>query len=664
MSVVTEEDLSKRPARTTPEALGETEGVFLQKTNHGGGAPIIRGLYGQQVLLLLDGVRLNNSTVRAGPNQFLNTVDPFLLEQLEVVRGPGSVLYGSDAIGGVVNAQTFWPRFSTEPQPIGLLRGQGGTADYSLQGHLRAGVSLARTAVVGALSLRDFNDLRGGERVGLQRYTGYEEGDAALKLRHRFKPGTQLYLQYQAARQSNAPRLDRSVPGDFRRFSEQYRDFLHARLEKTSGGTLQHLTVEASVHRQGDQTDRFRVSRDQLERDEVNIWTVGARVEAKTARAEGLPGSPVLLFGAEFFHDRVTSTFERSPLSGPEDFSPRPQDARYPSAPTALATGLFGLLASDASQPLSYYAGMRAQLNVTHLPEDARLNELFSSSPQPPPVFPEVTQDALGFAGEIGVRQRVLPGAWVLLNLGSGFRAPNVDDYLRMGAEGPGFLIPGRDLRSEQSFTAEVGARVERERLGAQVFYAFTTITGLIGNVPTLVDEQPRTPEGVPYLARQNREWARIQALEAALSYRVLPTLTLATHGTWTHSRQRRKDLAAEGEPTLTEPLSRTPPLNGLVRASWEPRDFLFFEGTLRWALPQEDFSAADLLDVRTCAEIPDCARTPGFAALNLRAGARFAQRFSAALTVQNLFDATYRTHGSGVDEPGRSAILSLEVSL
>jgi len=67
---------------------------------------------------------------------------------------------------------------------------------------------------------------------------------------------------------------------------------------------------------------------------------------------------------------------------------------------------------------------------------------------------------------------------------------------------------------------------------------------------------------------------------------------------------------------------------------------------------------------VRTCPEVPDCARTPGFAVFHLRAGARFAERYSAALTLQNLFDTTYRTHGSGVDEPGRSAVLSLEASL
>jgi hemoglobin/transferrin/lactoferrin receptor protein len=665
MSVVTREDLSRRPARTTPEALFESEGVFLQKTNHGGGAPIIRGLYGQHVLLLVDGVRLNNGTVRSGPNQYLNTVDPFLVEQLEVVRGPGSVLYGSDALGGVVNVRTFWPRFASEATPIGALRAQAGSADESLQGHLRAGVSLQDTAVAGALTLRDFNDVRGGDRVGVQRYTGYQEGDAALKVRQRLMPGLQLYLQYQGVRQSDAPRLDRSAPGDFRRFSDQERDFAHARLEHAGSGFLRRGTLELSMHRQSEQVDRFRVARDRMDRDSVNVWTVGLRGEGEAPALAMLPGAPVPLFGAEVFHDKATSNAGRSPLSEPElDFSPVPEDARYPGAPSSVSAGLFGLLSSDVARPFSYHAGLRAQLHRVSLPVDSRLAEAFPDASTPLPVLPATTQSSVGLAGELGVRQRVADGVSVLLNLGSGFRAPNIDDYLRLGADGPGYLVPGRDLRPEQSYTAELGTRVDRGGVGAQLFYAFTVVDGLVGNVPTLLDGEQLTPDGVPYRTRQNLDRADIHSLEASVSVKVLPSLTLATHATYTHTSTRRQDLTVEGAPFIREALSRTPPLNGLVRATWEPGETFFLEGVTRWALSQDAFSAADLLDIRTCAEVPNCAETPGFIVFHARGGAKLGKRLSAALTLQNLLDATYRTHGSGVDEPGRSAVISLEASL
>ena len=90
--------------RTSPEALSITPGIFVQKTNHGGGSPFIRGLTGNQTLLLFDGIRLSNSTMRYGPNQYFNTVDVFSLDRIEVLRGSGSVQYGSDALGGTIQA--------------------------------------------------------------------------------------------------------------------------------------------------------------------------------------------------------------------------------------------------------------------------------------------------------------------------------------------------------------------------------------------------------------------------------------------------------------------------------------------------------------------------------------------------------------------------------
>lgn len=91
-------------SRTSPEALMLTPGVFIQKTNHGGGSPFLRGVTGNQTLLLIDGIRLSNATMRYGPNQYLNTIDVFSLEKFEVLRGSGSVQYGSDAVGGTIQA--------------------------------------------------------------------------------------------------------------------------------------------------------------------------------------------------------------------------------------------------------------------------------------------------------------------------------------------------------------------------------------------------------------------------------------------------------------------------------------------------------------------------------------------------------------------------------
>lgn len=671
LSVVSREELQRRPARTTPETLLEAEGVFLPRTYPGGDLPIVRGLSGQDVLLLVDGVRLNNATVGRGPSALLTTVDPFLVEQVEVLRGPGSVLYGSDAVGGVVNVRTAWPRFSGEgPVPSASLRALGGSAARSLQGHLRTELSLADTAVWAGLTAQDFNELRGGPRVGVQPYTAYEEGDAALKLRHRFGPGTQLFFQYQAVRQRDVPRLDRSTPGDFLRLSRVERDFLHARLESSGPRAVRRASVELSAQRQEDVADRFRLGPGLLERDAVNAWTFGLRAEAEGAPLASLPGRPTPLLGAELFHDRVGAAAARALLSGGAGFTPSPADARYPDHPAQLSAALFGMLSSDPDADRGYHAGARLQWQRASLPRDTRLAERGAGGASPLPVLPGERADTLAVAGEVGLRQRVLPSLSLLLNLGSAFHAPNLDDFLRMGPDGAGFLVPGRELHPEQSYSAELGARLTGEVLHAQAFYAYTLLPGRLGTVPLQLDGQTRTPEGLPYLVRQNGELAQVHVLEGAASARLAPGLTLATHATWTLGRQRRPDFTRPGTPNLTEPLSRTPPLHGLVRATWEPQlPFLgrfgtFTEASFRWALAQEALSAEDRLDLRICPEGPVCTGTPGWTSVALRGGARFGRHVSATLALQNLLDVTYRTHGSGVAEPGRSILLSLEASL
>ena len=122
VSVVEKTQIDALGFRTSPEALTGTTGVFIQKTNHGGGSPFIRGLTGNQNLLMMDGIRLNNSTSRYGPNQYLNTIDPWTIQKIEVARGTGSVQYGSDALGGVIQVFTQSPSFSKKQKLLSTIR--------------------------------------------------------------------------------------------------------------------------------------------------------------------------------------------------------------------------------------------------------------------------------------------------------------------------------------------------------------------------------------------------------------------------------------------------------------------------------------------------------------------------------------------------------------
>ena len=182
ISVVGRKGLRERQPETTPEALQDSVGLYMQRTNLAGGAPILRGMLGPQVLLLVDGVRLNNAITRLGPNQLLNTVDPYQIQRVEVLRGPGSVLYGSDALGGVINIITRKPGFNPRrawdlgAEVAGRFNSAsvGAAGHASLSGHLRSvGLRVGGT-------FKRMGDLTGGSDTGLRPVTGYTQGIADL----------------------------------------------------------------------------------------------------------------------------------------------------------------------------------------------------------------------------------------------------------------------------------------------------------------------------------------------------------------------------------------------------------------------------------------------------------------------------------------------------
>jgi len=132
--VIGQDTIAEQSPRTTPDALDGLPSVMVQKTGYGQGSPFLRGFTGFRTLMMVDGIRLNNSVFRDGPNQYWNTVDPYSIDRYEVVMGPASVLYGSDAIGGAVNALTLAPPdWDGQSEWSRRIEYRGATADESTQ---------------------------------------------------------------------------------------------------------------------------------------------------------------------------------------------------------------------------------------------------------------------------------------------------------------------------------------------------------------------------------------------------------------------------------------------------------------------------------------------------------------------------------------------------
>lgn len=332
-SVLSAASLDTRQPRTLPIALEELPGLMVQKTSSAQGAPYIRGFTGFRTLLIIDGIRLNNSVFREGPNQYWGTVDPLALSRLELVKGPASVLYGSDAVGGTVNAVSLTPTFSalpsasstslsSAPPATAHVSHRYASADDSHITRLAASARLSdRLAGQIGLSQKNYHDLRAGRGTGSQPRTGYSESGLDASLAYPIGPHARLTALAQDFTQDDAWRTHSTVfgstwlgtlPGhDLQRSLDQSRRLFAVQLHADHLATpVDELHLSLSHQRQ--QEDQFRLRHDRRREDTgFAVATFSTFVQAQSPSPFGR-----WIYGGEFYRDRVDSTSIRYRADG------------------------------------------------------------------------------------------------------------------------------------------------------------------------------------------------------------------------------------------------------------------------------------------------------------------------------------------------------------
>ena len=622
-------ELGRQAAANMPEALREMPGVMVQQTNRGGGAPYIRGMIGPQVLVLVDGVRLNNSTWRTGPLQYLNTVDPWTVEHLEVVRGPGSVLYGSDALGGVVQLFTSDP-----PRPGAgqwMARPAGGfrwsTADQGLSSRISLAAGYDNYAVVGGASFKRFGDLRAGGEGGVQPFSGYREWDADVKLK--LKPASWITITgaHQTVRIGEAGRFDHpDEPPDSRKatFYDNDRDLTYL----TASGRLSCIDTEYRLTLSHQQTEEVQVSR-RVPGDDLRFaglpddrWdrvrTVGLSASGTSRMLQRTLG---LTYGLEYYRDWVDSDKNFSDESGYD------------------LLGVFLLLEYTLQElgpgELRLFVGDRFSWFAAHAPDVEQIGEVDIAN--------------VGNVNSAGVQYLL----WDALNLrftwSQGFRAPNLQETTQVGDTGEFFEIPNEDLGPERSDTLELGVRARWRFIGISAAYYFSFVSDVIVREDA-VWKGATEIDGKLVRRRVNADEAQIQGVELGLRLSPLRFLHVTASGTWTEG-----NVIDEGH---VSPARRIPPFFGRIGLRFEEPDLGVFAGAqLAGAAAQRRLSSGDIKDSRIGTE-----GTDGWWTLNLRAGYAFNERNRLVLNLENLLDRRYKTHGSGLLASGFNASLLLQL--
>ncbi|MEO1051295.1 MAG: TonB-dependent receptor [Bacteroidota bacterium] len=610
-----------------PDAIGNIAGVWMQKTNHGGGSPFIRGFTGYQTLLMIDGIRLNNATFRSGPNQYLNTIDPLMVDRIEVIRGAGAVQYGSDAIGGTAQILTKSPTFSDDGVEVhGQLYGKYITDDMerTVRGELE--IAGAKAAVIGGFTYKNFGDLVAGGDLGTLSPTGYTEMSGDLKVRVRLASQNILTIAYQHLRQEDVPLFHKITPrGSFavNQFDPQQRQLAYARLERAFGHQwLETLKFTVSYQRSLEGRTAQREASQMVTQEEDDVETYGAILEAF---AQPKPFWKISS-GLEYYQDQVASVAV--------DFN---QDTEA----STVRRGLY----PDGSQAenAAIYTLHTLDWDKWTVTAGARLN--YFSLMVEDTIFGNSNIEPLALVGNLGLVYKLSSSVHLVGALNSAFRAPNINDVSSFGIADFRFEVPNFDLNPEKSTTIEIGAKIKRPRF-AGAFYAYQNrLNDLITNVRSTFNGLDSL-DGFQVFRRENTNEAVVRGLEGEFEYRH-SNVSVSGNITYTYGQNINKD----------EPLRRIPPLFGRVKLDYVPLHNLALSASWLYAGEQTRLSGGDIDDDR----IAD-GGTPGWHVVNLSARYDYSKNMTVILGFNNVFNEAYRIHGSGVDGMGRSLSLALSV--
>jgi outer membrane receptor protein involved in Fe transport len=637
-SVTGRAQIDARPYQLVAQTLREEPGILVQQTTSGQTSPTIRGFTGQSNVFLLDGIRFNNASWRAGPSQYTAWVDAAAVDRIEIVRGPSSVQYGSDSLGGTVHVLTSKPAFSSGGLRVGGdVSASFGSAETSAAGDANLVVQFPDAAFRMGLSTRSVGDIRGGRAIdshaAVTRFLGlsssiinsdlpdtaYEQSGGYITGRVRAGRQAVVDVLYMHENQSGASRYDRIWGGDglYRSgFDPQTLDFGLVRYERTGTFGLDSIAGAFSYNRQAD--GRFEQTRPTavIDRQEAATAAFGYQVEA----SRRIRSAHRLSMGAELYDEEISDAFrEQVPTSG----ASTPQ---RPDIPNGTKYRSFGTYVQDVYDIVPERVSVRGGLRYSHFH--------FSTTPDPQfgVVDESVTMQTVTFnAGTVIGITKYLSATF---NVSRGFRAPNSSDLGSVGLTGGGgFSIapsaaevygglvgttlgtdavstgePIPSLGPEEIYAYEPGLRLRAGPVTASLtlfdleFHdavqrrAIIFPTNVVGSIIYGYELVRQDPSGLAYIAQDSRpintainaDRSRVKGFEADGHVRIAEGWD--AYGYFSMSNGH---LLATGEPMRR----MSPPMGG-GRLRWS-RDRTWIEGLVTFARAQTRLNAGDVTDAR-----------------------------------------------------------------
>jgi hemoglobin/transferrin/lactoferrin receptor protein len=660
MDVVTSEDMqNENMIQTVPGALQYIPGIMVQKTATGHGSPYIRGFTSRNNLFMIDNIKLNNSCFRSGPNEYWNTVDPFSLSAIEVMKGTAGALYGSDAIGGVVNALTVNPKYNSDNEDLykyGKVYVQAASANSSFIGRAEGGLSEANWGLIAGVTTKNFNDLTAGGSTGKQPKTGYDEVDYDIKFAMNLSENQQITALHQHVNQDDTWRTHKTIYGiswegtDVG--SEDYRYQDHER-------TLSYLRYNAdelwdsdtefsatASYQQAEQ-NTWKMKNDKSENSWFECDTVGIQLKLNSDTEFGL-----FTVGTDYYHDDVNSS--KTKYTG-DQFD----------GGTFLSESIQGDVADDTTyDTLDIY--LQDDISVIQDVLDIIAGVRYSY------VYADIGKTDLGGQGIEGsfsddwdqftgnVRSILYldesKKSNIYAGISQGFRAPNVMDLSGLiSARTDEFNVPEpEDIKPENFLSYELGMHMSYGKVFGQGAVYYTDIDGAM--VSTFSGEYTEDNERIMEISNDSDGY--VWGFELSLGYNILDNLLAYGDLAWVDGKQ---DIYNSSTGQMeSDIMSRLMPLTVHAGLRWDVSNKLWISTLITHMEDADRLSASDMKDTQRI--IPE-GGTPGWTCWDVKAGYIMTDNVVLSFACENIADVDYRIHGSGSNEAGINFIVAMNVT-
>lgn len=678
INLVTKKQIDLYTPQTSADLLNLGNTVYIQKSQQGGGSPMIRGFATSRILLVIDGVRMNTAIFRGGNVQNVLSIDPQSVESSKVLFGPASQFYGSDAIGGVLSFATKEKSYTDSLEHEGNVSLKFGSASREGTWHVDYGVSTAKFTSFTSLSFSNFGDLRMGSNgpseyqrpeyntytpergdsvvqnpnPNVQLYSGYSQLNAMQKFRLKLSKDAELKYGLYWSTTSNTPRYDRLilkdgnslVNGDWLYGPQKWLMNRVSYLTKKEISisdviqvTLAHQLFEESRNDRKLFSNRLRIRTE-------NVGALSANLDVR----KQISKNAKISYGTEIIHNKVSSIGERMDIiSGAFTTT----SSRYPDGSTWDSEGLYFNLLNKWNDNHTTEGGLR--YNRVHTEGD------FDTTFIPLPItsFDNTNQALTGSVSHVIKLDKGKVGFLA----STAFKSPNIDDISKVFDSNPGFVIvPNTDLKPEYAYNGEVNAEClfdKRLRVSSSVFYTYltnvlTTGEGTLGGNDSIIYDGVMSK--VQTLT--NQDFATVYGAQISVLLSITSKLSLKSTYTFLKS-----EAGSDGQPIR----HITPNFGGTNLTYKGSKATVILSSNYNQEFAYNQFTVNEQQDAFLYAKDQDGRPySPAWFIVNLRGSFPVTDNIQATVAIENILDKRYRPYSSGITAPGRNFIFSIKAKI